>query len=53
MKYCFICKKKFDTEVERCPDCGARLNASSDDRDEMNDREAVEIISTMMITDIL
>lgn len=54
MKYCLNCKKKFDTEDELCPKCGTKLcEISQDADDEMNENEAAEIISTMMITGIL
>lgn len=54
MKYCLKCKKKFDTADELCPNCGAKLyEISKDAGDEMNESEAAEIISTMMITGIL
>ena len=54
MKYCLNCKKKFDTEDESCPICGAKLNdIPQDDTYETSETEAAEIISTMMITDIL
>ena len=39
---------------ELCPNCGAKLcEMSQDAGDEMNDTEAAEIVSTMMITGIL
>lgn len=54
MKYCLNCKMQFDTEDKRCPNCDAKLyEMPQDNRDEMNENEAAEIISTMMITDIL
>lgn len=54
MKYCLNCKKKFDTEDELCPKCGAKLcEMPHDADDEMNENESAEIISTMMITGIL
>ena len=54
MKYCLNCKKNFDTEDEFCPKCGAKLcEIPQDADDEMNENEAAEIISTMMITGIL
>ena len=54
MEYCLKCKKQFDTEAELCPNCGAKpYEIPQDNRDEMNENEAAEIISTMMITDIL
>ena len=54
MKYCLNCKTQFDTEDELCPNCGAKpYEMPQDNRDEMNENEAAEIISTMMITGIL
>lgn len=54
MKYCLNCEKKFDTEDNLCPNCGAKLNKiPQDDVDEMKENEAEEIISTMTITGIL
>ena len=54
MKYCSNCKKKFHTEDELCQNCGAKLyEMPQDSGDEMNENEAAEIISTMMITGIL
>lgn len=54
MKYCLNCEKKFDTEDELCPNCGVKLCEMLQDADDkMNENEAAEIISTMMITGIL
>ena len=54
MKYCKKCKKKFDTENELCLNCGSKLyQMSQDDSNEINEIEAAEIVSTMMITGIL
>lgn len=54
MKYCFNRKMKVDTEDKRCPTCGAELCEMPQDADDkMNESEAAEIISTMMITGIL
>lgn len=54
MKYCKKCKKKFNTENELCPNCGTKLHEMShDDSNEINETEAAEIVSTMMITGIL
>ena len=54
MKYCLNCKKKFNTENELCPNCGAKLcEMPRDAVDEMHENETAEIISTMMITGIL
>lgn len=54
MKYCLNCKKEYDLEEVLCPNCGEKLcEMSQDADDEMNENEAAEIISTMMITGIL
>ena len=54
MKYCLNCKKKFNAEYERCPTCGKKLyEISKDDGEKINESEAAEIISTMIITGIL
>lgn len=47
-------KKCADTEDELCPNCGVKLCEMPQDADDkMNENEAAEIISTMMITGIL
>ena len=51
MKYCQKCIKEFETEESVCPVCGKNLVDIQNE--ENNEYEAAEIISTMMITDIL
>lgn len=54
MKYCKKCNRNFENENEKCTVCGIKLVDTSDDKnDEINENEAAEIISTMMITGIL
>ncbi|MGN0447512.1 MAG: hypothetical protein ACI4GC_03085 [Acutalibacteraceae bacterium] len=54
MKYCASCKKRCDTEEKFCLDCGDKLyDLPQDYDDNMNENEAAEIVSTMMITGIL
>lgn len=54
MKYCNKCKREFETEEDTCPICGAMLiDVSKNEQNEINEDEAAEIISTMMITGIL
>ena len=52
MKYCKKCKKEFDTEKNECPICRKQLTEKTQNED-INEYEAAEIVSTMMITDIL
>lgn len=53
MKYCEKCKEEFENKKEKCRVCGTKLIDISDEKDEINEYEAAEIVSTMMITGIL
>lgn len=51
MKYCKKCKKKYETEKSACPNCGAELIEVG--KDEIDEYETAETVSTMTITGIL
>ncbi len=54
MKYCKICNNGFETEENICPVCeGSLVDVLNSVDNEINEYEAAEIISTMMITGIL
>ena len=54
MKYCEKCRNKFETEEDFCPICKETLiDIPNDESDEINEYEAAEIVSTMMIMGIL
>lgn len=54
MKYCEKCKKKFDVKENKCPVCRNQLTEISESKKkEINEYEAAEIVSSMMITGIL
>lgn len=48
MKYCFRCKKEFDTGKNTCPVCGEELKET-----EENEEDVSEIVATMTTLGIL
>lgn len=53
MKYCEKCKKEFNMNENVCPVCGNKMIDVKVAEDNENEYEAVEIVSTMMLTGIL
>ncbi|MPM14070.1 hypothetical protein SDC9_60430 [bioreactor metagenome] len=50
MKYCENCEKKFDTEEQKCPICGANL---IEEKDSEYDDTTAETVATMTTLGIL